>query len=144
MPRWPSCNKGGGGGTTERRKVKVEGRAGARAVHCNEQSRYAISNRIGTALKETLITDQYFRRRRVAANAIDGCVRGYRCQLGQCPSLASIFQLQPSSRRIIKICANPRKKFIPREPGWIHKRYLRLPLLPPCESIMALCQSLSR
>ena len=45
----------GGGGATEQRKVKVESRAGARAVGCNEQSRYAISNRIGTALKKILI-----------------------------------------------------------------------------------------
>ena len=44
-----------------------------------------------------MITDQYFWRRRVAANAIDGCVRGHRCQLGQYPSLATIFQLHPSS-----------------------------------------------
>ena len=39
----------GGGFATEQRKLKVESRAGARAVDCNEQSRYAISNRIGTA-----------------------------------------------------------------------------------------------
>ena len=39
----------GGGFATEQRKLKVVSRAGARAVGYNEQSRYAISNRIGTA-----------------------------------------------------------------------------------------------
>ena len=82
VPRCSRCFMGGGGFATEQRKVKVVSRAGARAVGYNEQSRYAISNRIGTALKKTLITDQYFRRRRVAASAIDECVRGCRCQLG--------------------------------------------------------------
>jgi hypothetical protein len=49
VPRCSSCFMGGGGFATERRKVKVVSRAGARVVGYSEQSRYAISNRIGTA-----------------------------------------------------------------------------------------------
>ena len=51
-PRGPSCNKGGGGFATEQRKSKVESRAGARAVHCNEQRNAALNEQRATPVRD--------------------------------------------------------------------------------------------
>ena len=52
VPRGPSCNKGGGGFATEQRKSKVESRAGARAVHYNEQRSTALNEQRAIPIRD--------------------------------------------------------------------------------------------